>query len=95
MEGADSLINFLPEESDAKETKRRVEEEFGGKCILCPADITKKENCKKVVDMAVEQMGGINILVNNAAYQMVRKTISELPEYVQSLPHITPYRTVN
>ncbi|KAI9876318.1 MAG: hypothetical protein M1830_006775 [Pleopsidium flavum] len=81
MEGADCLINYLPqEESDAKETKRRVEEEHGGKCYLYPADITSKETCKKVVDTAVEKMGGINILVNNAAYQMVCKTISELPE---------------
>jgi len=86
MEGADCLINYLPEEeSDAKETKRRIEEEHGGKCYLCPADITSKENCKKVVDTAVEQMGGINILVNNAAYQMVCKTISELSEYVHAL----------
>ncbi len=80
MEGADCLINYLPEEeSDAKETKKRVEE-HGGKCHLCPGDITSQATCKKVVDTAVKEMGGVNILVNNAAYQMVCKSILDLPE---------------
>ncbi|MCJ1468561.1 hypothetical protein MMC07_007190 [Pseudocyphellaria aurata] len=80
MEGADSLINYLPEEEeDAQETKKKVEE-YGRKCYLYPADITTKENCKKLVDQAVAEMGTINILVNNAAYQMVIKTIAELSE---------------
>lgn len=80
MEGADCLINYLPEEeSDAQETKKRVEE-AGGRCYLCPADITSQQNCKKVVDTALKEMGGINILVNNAAYQMICKTILDLPE---------------
>ena len=85
MEGADCLINYLPEEeSDAQETKKRVEE-HGQKCYLLAADIRSQDSCKKVVDTAVKEMGGINILVNNAAYQMVCKTITELPEYVQLL----------
>lgn len=80
MEGAESLINYLPEEEeDAQETKRKTEE-YGGKCHLYPADITSQETCKKIVDQAVAEMGGINILVNNAAYQKVIKTISELSE---------------
>lgn len=82
MEGADSLINYLPEEEkDAQETKKKVEEQ-GRKCYLCPLDLTKRENCKKVIEQAVSEMGGINILVNNAAYQKVVKTIAELSEYV-------------
>ncbi len=79
------MINYLPEEeSDAKETKEKVEKR-GGKCYLFPADITSRENCKKLVDTAVQEMGGINILVNNAAYQMVQKTIHDLPEYVEAI----------
>lgn len=80
MEGADCLINYLPEEEeDAKATKKKVEE-YGRKCYLYPADITTKENCKKLVDQAVAKMGGITTVVNNAAYQMVIKTIAELSE---------------
>ena len=80
MEGADSLINYLPEEeSDAQETKKLVEK-YGRKCYLCPTDVRTQAACKKIVDMALSEMGGINILVNNAAYQMVKKTISELSE---------------
>jgi len=80
MEGADSFIVYLPdEEKDAQETKSRVEE-YGRSCYLYPADVTSMENCKKIVDEAVSKMGTINILVNNAAYQMMKKDISELSE---------------
>ena len=80
MEGAESLINYLPEEeSDAQETKKLVEK-YGGKIHLYAADITKRENCKKLVDEAVSKMGTINILVNNAAYQNMINGINELEE---------------
>ena len=66
-EGADSTIAYLPEEEkDAQNTKARIEE-LGQKCHLISVDLTKKEDCKKVVDFAVEKMGGIDILFNNAA----------------------------
>ena len=78
MEGAGSLIVYLPDgQKDAEETKRRVEE-AGGKCTLLPLDLTSQENCQKVIDMAVSEMGTINILVNNAAYQMMVNDISDL-----------------
>lgn len=78
MEGADSLIVYLPEEEkDAQETKCLVEK-YGGKCTLLALDITSKENCQNVVDTAMSSMGAINTLVNNAAYQMVKNDISEL-----------------
>ncbi|KAL9639761.1 MAG: hypothetical protein Q9164_000732 [Protoblastenia rupestris] len=80
MEGADSLIAYLPEEEkDAKDTKETVEK-HGRKCYLFPTDISKKENCQKVVDEAMSKMGGINILVNNAAYQNMTNGINELSE---------------
>lgn len=87
MEGADCLINYLPEEeSDAQETKKQVEK-HSRKCYLYPGDITKPEVCKAIVDEALKQMGTINILVNNAAYQMMKHDISELSEYVP-VPHL-------
>jgi NAD(P)-dependent dehydrogenase (short-subunit alcohol dehydrogenase family) len=71
-EGADVLISYLPEEEDdAAETVRLVEA-AGRKAVRCPGDIRDEEMCQKVVDTAVAELGGIDILVNNAAYQMVQ-----------------------
>jgi hypothetical protein len=80
MEGADSLIAYLEvEEADAQETKKKVEA-YGRKCHLIQCDLKKKEDCKKVVDTALEKMGAINILVNNAAYQNMVEDIKDLTE---------------
>lgn len=80
MEGADSFIAYLPqEEEDAQETKRLVEEK-GRKCYLHQTDLTDRENCKKLVEDALKQLGGIDILVNNAAYQMMVEDIKDLSE---------------
>lgn len=80
MEGASSLITYLPtEEKDAQETKQKVEE-YGAKCVLCPTDLRKKENCKAIIDNAVKQLGGIDILVNNAAFQHMVQDIGDLSE---------------
>lgn len=79
-EGADSTIAYLPEEEkDARETKRQVEEQ-GRQCHLIALDLTKRENCKKVVDFAMEKMGAIDILFNNVAYQMMVEDIADLSE---------------
>lgn len=80
MEGADSLIAYLPqEEADAQATKEAVEK-HGAKCFLLAADVRKRENCQRIVDEAVAKMGGINILINNAAYQNMTNSIEELSE---------------
>ncbi|KAJ5683196.1 hypothetical protein N7462_006361 [Penicillium macrosclerotiorum] len=80
MEGASSLIVYLPEEEkDAQETKRRVEE-MGRQCHCLAIDLRKRENCRQVVDTALQSMGGIDILVNNAAFQNMLSDISELDE---------------
>ena len=85
MEGADSMIAYLPDEQkDAEETKEAVEK-HGGKCYLFPTDLTKKENCAELAKKAISEMGAINILVNNAAYQNMISTISELSE--QAVPN--------
>jgi NAD(P)-dependent dehydrogenase (short-subunit alcohol dehydrogenase family) len=82
MEGASSVIVYLPEEEkDAQETKRRVEE-HGQQCHCLAIDLRKKENCQKIIDVALQKMGAIDILVNNAAFQHMLSDISELDEYV-------------
>jgi len=80
MEGASSLITYLPEEEkDAQETKRRVEE-AGQKCYLLAVDLRTKENCKKAVETALQSLGGIDILVNNAGTQHMIDDIKDLDE---------------
>ena len=76
-EGADVAINYLPaEQEDAEETRRAVEE-VGRKCILLPGDLVDADLCKRLVEQTVKQLGGIDILVSNAAHQN-RKELSEL-----------------
>ena len=66
------VISYLEsEEEDAAETVRLVED-AGRKAVRCPGDIRDEATCQKIIDTAVEQFGGIDILVNNAAYQMVQ-----------------------
>ncbi|KAI8934392.1 hypothetical protein NX059_009128 [Plenodomus lindquistii] len=80
MEGADSFIAYLPqEEKDAQDTKKLVEEK-GAKCYTYATDLTDRANCQKVVDEALKQMGGIDILCNNHAYQMMVEDIKDLSE---------------
>lgn len=80
MEGADVFISYLPqEEDDAQETKKLVEQK-GRKCYLHATDLTDRGNCEKLVAEAVKQLGGLDILVNNAAYQMVVDDIKDLKE---------------
>lgn len=75
-EGADVLISYLDEHEDARETERWVKE-AGRKAVLVPGDISDKEHCQKLIDQAVKEFGQIDILVNNAAYQMSRESIEE------------------
>jgi NAD(P)-dependent dehydrogenase (short-subunit alcohol dehydrogenase family) len=80
MEGAESLIAYLPEEeADAQQTKKDVEK-YGQNCHLLAVNLKQKENCRKVVDEALRVMGGIDILFNNHAYQNVVHGITELSE---------------
>src|SRR5688500_640925 len=71
-EGADVVLSYLEsEETDAAETAELVEA-AGRKAIRCPGDIRNEETCQQILDTAGEQLGGIDILVNNAAYQMAQ-----------------------
>lgn len=80
-EGADSLIAYLPEEEkDAQQTKKLVETR-GHKCHLVATDLSKQENCKTLAEEAIKTFGGkVDILFNNAAYQMMVEDIKDLPE---------------
>jgi hypothetical protein len=68
----------LPEEqSDAEETRRAVEAE-GHKCLLLPGDLAEASFCHAVVDRTVQELGGLNILVNNAAHLNSQLDLSQL-----------------
>ena len=72
-EGADVLISYLPEEEeDAQVTVGHVER-AGRRAVAVPGDIRSEEHCQEIVDRAVAELGGIDILVNNAAYQMAQE----------------------
>lgn len=77
-EGADVLVSFLEsEEADGRETCRLVEE-AGRKAAAAPGDIRHEEQCRTLVTQAVSELGGLDILVNNAAYQMTRDGIADI-----------------
>ncbi|HYH55920.1 MAG TPA: SDR family oxidoreductase [Anseongella sp.] len=76
-EGADVLISYLNEQEDAEETARYVEE-AGRKAILVPGDISREEHCRQLVERAHSELGGLDILVNNAAYQMLHESLQEI-----------------
>ena len=78
-EGADVLISYLNEHEDAEDTKRIVEE-AGRKAVLVAGDIQTAEHCRRIIDTAVKELGGIDILVNNAAHQATFSDIGEIPD---------------
>lgn len=78
-EGADVAISYLDEHEDAKETARWVEE-AGRQCLLLPGDIAQKDHCRKLVDDTVETFGRIDVLVNNAAFQMTHSELADIPD---------------
>ena len=77
-EGADVLISYLSEDEDARETARVVEA-AGRKAVLMRGDIGDVAHCKDLVARAVREFGGLDILVNNAAFQMSHEGLEDLP----------------
>lgn len=67
-EGADVAISYLNEERDAKVVKEKVEAE-GRRCILIAGDVSKQKVCQKAVARTVKELGRLDVLVNNAAFQ--------------------------
>jgi NAD(P)-dependent dehydrogenase (short-subunit alcohol dehydrogenase family) len=78
-EGADVLISYLDEHEDAQESKHLVET-AGRNAVLVPGDIQEAAHCRKIVDKAVAELGGIDILVNNAAHQASFKDIGDISD---------------
>jgi hypothetical protein len=78
-EGADVLISYLNEHDDARETAKFVED-AGRRAVLVPGDVGDAAVCRTIVDRAVEEFGGIDVLVNNAAYQMTHETVEEITD---------------
>lgn len=78
-EGADVAVAYLNEHEDAQETARWVEQ-AGRQCLLLPGDIAEKAHCQALVDKTVERFGRIDVLVNNAAFQMTHENFEDIPD---------------
>ena len=79
-EGADVAINYYPtEEPDAREVKALIEQ-AGRKAVLLPADIRTQKACEKLVADAARALGGLDLLVNNAAYQQSKESIADITD---------------
>ncbi len=77
-EGADVAINYLPaEEPDAREVVALIRAE-GRKAVAIPGDLRDERFCRRLVAEAADQLGGLDILVNNAARQQTRPTIADI-----------------
>ncbi|MFI6160574.1 SDR family oxidoreductase [Micromonospora sp. PTRAS2] len=72
-EGADVLITYLPEEKDDAEETARLVRAAGRTVVTVPGDIREEEHCVEIVRRAVDELGGLDILVNNAAHQMAQE----------------------
>jgi NAD(P)-dependent dehydrogenase (short-subunit alcohol dehydrogenase family) len=80
-EGADVAIAYLSEDEDAEETRRAVEAE-GRRAILIRGDVVSREQCRAAVERTVDELGKIDVLVNNAAFQVHTDDFLELsPEH--------------
>ncbi len=75
-EGADVAIAYLEEDEDAEETRHAVEAE-GAHAILLPGDVGDPEFCRYAVQQTIDELGGLDILVNNAAFQESADSLEE------------------
>ena len=73
-EGADVAIAYLCEHGDARHTARLVEA-AGRRCVLIPGDLAEPEACQRAVDTTVAELGGVDVLVNNVAYQQTADSL--------------------
>jgi len=78
-EGADVLISYLSEDSDAKDTASYVEQS-GRRVVLVKGDIADPQHCRDIIATAIDEFGGVDILVSNAAYQMTHETLDEISD---------------
>lgn len=78
-EGADIAIVYLSEHEDARTTQQAVERE-GRRCILISGDVSKRKFCFDAVNKTVKQLGKLDVLVNNAAFQLHVSRFEDLTE---------------
>ncbi|TKK90834.1 SDR family oxidoreductase [Herbidospora galbida] len=78
-EGADVAIAYLSESEDAEHTRKLVEQE-GRRCLLLPGDLSRADQCVHVVEQTVGELGGLDVLVNNVAYQQPVDSLDELDD---------------
>jgi NAD(P)-dependent dehydrogenase (short-subunit alcohol dehydrogenase family) len=78
-EGADVAVVYVAEESDAEATAEMVEAE-GESCLLIEGDVRDSGFCREAVEIAVEEFGDLNVLVNNAAMQVVKTDLTEISD---------------
>ncbi|MFC5381995.1 glucose 1-dehydrogenase [Aquipuribacter nitratireducens] len=78
-EGADVVLSYLSEDGDAEDTARLVED-AGRKAVLVKGDISQREVCRDLVRRTVDELGGIDVLVNNAAFQMNHDSLEEVDD---------------
>ncbi|GAA3446485.1 SDR family oxidoreductase [Planomonospora venezuelensis] len=78
-EGADVAIAYLVEHDDANHTRKLVEA-AGRRCVLIPGDLSDRDHCASAVEQTVAELGGLDILVNNVAYQAPVESLEELTD---------------
>jgi NAD(P)-dependent dehydrogenase (short-subunit alcohol dehydrogenase family) len=78
-EGADVLISYLNEDEDAKDTAQLVEQ-AGRRAVLVPGDLSRPQHCRDLIARAVSEFGKVDVLVANAAYQMTRTSLEDIPD---------------
>ena len=76
-EGADVVIVYLSEHTDAEDTKRLVEQE-GRRCLLLAGDVGEEGFCRQAVERTVQEFGHLDILVNNAAEQHPQESLEQI-----------------
>lgn len=78
-EGADVVISHLSEDDDAAETARWVQE-AGRRCVVVRGDLSEPQRCRDLVARTVQELGRLDVLVSNAAFQMSRQSIEDVPD---------------
>jgi len=78
-EGADIAIVYLAEHEDAAETQRRVQAE-GRRCLLIAGDVKDGAFCRQAVQRTVDELGHLDVLVNNAAFQEHAESIEDISD---------------
>jgi len=80
QQGADIAFVYLNEHDDAKDTKDKVEKDFGRKCLTLAGDITDEKFCKNAIKKTIDEYGRIDVLINNAGTQFMRDSILDIKD---------------